>query len=297
MARGDHRSRRNSSSDSSESTSRSRSRSPPRRRRRRSPSVGNRLRNLSVNDRGHQPVGEGEVADGGEVDRPGQGDQQDNAENQKVLLKRMLAQHRDTISVLLAEQREELFDKVSSPSRKHTFKQKSIEKQFEINENFEKLAKRVEKALKSGRIEKAKDFIEKLVDEIEEHSEDLIGADVSRNGWLAVSRVRNRSSLPKNFLKELERVDASIDKSKTPFKQNGRPNERTRQVDGMPYSGNYVRTNRPYQKKSPEQLLEEASKQSRAGQCGHCQEEGHFYRECPSFWQKVKESRQTHIKK
>ena len=64
MTRSGHRSRKDSSSDSSESTSKSRSRSPLRRRHRRSPSVANRLRNLSVNGRDQQPgLGDGEGND------------------------------------------------------------------------------------------------------------------------------------------------------------------------------------------------------------------------------------------
>ena len=58
----------------------------------------------------------------------------------------------------------------------------------------------------------------------------------------------------------------------------------------------FVRTNRGqkvFQKKSPEEYLQEAVRQNRAGQCSHCAEEGHFYRECPEFWNKVKESRKN----
>ena len=117
-----------------------------------------------MNDRDQQPgLGDREgndyvrrdgVDDPGQVDDPG--DQQgDNTESQIFNQAHVgsISWHHIRITCR------------ASP-RRHTFKQKGIEKQFEINVNFEKLAKKVEKALKSGRIEKAKDSIEKLVEDI-----------------------------------------------------------------------------------------------------------------------------------
>ena len=308
------RSRRRSRSSSSSSSDKSseeerprgrrryRSRSPRRRKYRRSPGqVVQGIDNLRI-----EGTGAAAEEGGGEVleERPGVGLDQSApaaAEGQRYLIKTLLKKHRDTIAELLAEQKQDLYDKVEeSSSKKHNFRQKNIEKQWEVNDRFEKIAKRAESALKKGRIEKAKSCIEELVDGLEEHSEDLIGADISRHGWLSVARVRNRTSLPKDFLKELERVDTSLDKTKsnTQPPKYGKYSGRNPNVDGATQRDSYVRTNRPpFKKQSPEQLLEEATKQTRAGQCGHCQQEGHFYRECPDFWEKVKESRKANLKK
>ena len=292
MPRGARRSRSSSSSSSSEERSRSRSRrrqrSVVKRGRRRSYSrspspvsrASVRLHNLDIAADGAPPVRGGQAGGANEEGGGGGGDRVDDhgVEQQKAIRKRMLASHRNSISELLLEQKEELFDKVESSSKKHTFRQKNIERQWEINDRFEKIAKRAEFALKKGRTEKAKACIEELVDGLEEHAEDLIGAVISRHGWLSVARVRNRTSLPKSFLKELERVDISIDKSKSvPATKNARFTGGARAVDSMPYRNSFVQTARTtFQKKSPEQLLEEATKQTRAGQCGHCQETGHF---------------------
>ena len=296
MPGGQGRSRKSSTSSSgSDQRSRSRRRSSGRSRHRgdrheRSQSPSDRLNNLNITE---NPVGDRE--DPVEQEEGG-------GENQKALLKRMLSKHSDTIAQLLAEQKEDLYDRVETTSaEKHKFRQKAIEKQFEVNEKFMKSAKRIKLSLKKGRISKARSVVEELVDQLEEHSEDLIGADISRHGWLSVSRARNRSSLPKDFLKELERVDTSIDKTKRVSSfgsSNGRFIPGSKSMDTPTYSNSFVRTSRaPFQKKSPEVLLEEATKQTRAGQCGHCQEEGHFYRECPRFWEKVKESRLSNLKK
>ena len=67
-------------------------------------------------------------------------------------------------------------------------------------------------------------------------------------------------------------------------------------MEGKPYQKFFVTTSREpksFQKKSPEEVMQEAVKQNRAGQCSHSNAEGHFYRECPKFWEKVDETRKA----
>ena len=144
---------------------------------------------------------------------------------------------------------------------------------------------------------KAEKVLEDLQEDLELHQEDIIAADLSRNGWLTVSRLRNKSSLPSSLLKQIEKEDDAIDrwKRKSSIGRNGGNSSRFRTMDQGTFT-NFVRTNRGakgFQKKSPEELMQEAVRQNRAGQCSHCSQEGHFYRECPSFWQKVHDSRKA----
>ena len=224
------------------------------------------------------------------------GGQKEVSRNNPVnLFRRLLSDQQESISQLLAEQRQELFEKVEK-SKNHKFRQRVLEKQYEVNEEFCNISRCVQSALKKGHIEKAAAKIEELTEDLEAHGEDIIAADLSRHGWLTVQRLRNKSSLSSSLLKQLEKEDEAIDKNKKKaFIQDGRFGGRSRTMDGGPFKDSVrtVRSGGAFQKKSPEQLLEEAVKQNRAGQCGHCQEECHFYRECPSFWEKVKESRKA----
>ena len=106
------------------------------------------------------------------------------------------------------------------------------------------------------------------------------------------------------LLKRIEKEDETLDKNRrirlrNENVRNGWTRSNFRKLDNLDYRSN-VRTTKPggtlQQKRSPEQLLEEAVRQTRAGRCTHCTEEGHFYRECPSFWEKVKESRRANLK-
>ena len=105
-----------------------------------------------------------------------------------------------------------------------------------------------------------------------------------------MARLRNRSELPDDLRKKLEKVDKEIWRAK-----NYGPQKKFVKFQGQGDGGN-VRTGRPQQKLSPEELLYNASRQIRAGTCSHCKKENHFYRECPEFWTEVQKSRGERVK-
>ena len=59
---------------------------------------------------------------------------------------------------------------------------------------------------------------------------------------------------------------------------------------------NFKKMERPYvqtgrKKQGPEEALQFFQKRFRTGNCSHCGETGHFYKECAAFWTEVNESR------
>ena len=102
--------------------------------------------------------------------------------------RKLLQDQQNSIEELLHEQKTEFVEKVD-PKRKHNFNQKILEKQFDVNKNFLRIAKKIEKSLKKQQVHVAKTQTETLIEDLETHEEDLIAADVSRNGWLTVARL------------------------------------------------------------------------------------------------------------
>jgi hypothetical protein len=190
---------------------------------------------------------------------------------------------------LITEHKHEIEGKIQSKKRK--FASKALEKQFEVNDSFKDLTARALAALKKNNRSKAKRLLKELRDSLQEHEEDLIIADTSPNGWLAVAKVRGRSDLPEEVRKKLEKADKEIWRARG----YGQPKRKFGAVQEAG-QGSDVRTKRPQQKFSPEELLHNAAKQVRAGTCSHCRGENHFYRECPDFWKKVKEARDERAK-
>ena len=264
---------------------------------RRSRSLGRRQSGSPAERFGRLNLGEEPVeGEGPENRQDGDGGRDDPTK----FVRKLLDNQQNHIASLLEETKKELFDKVDR-TKKHTFRQKHLEKQFEVNESFLKLTSRSLTCVERGHYSKAKKHLRALKEELEEHSEDVIAADFSRYGWLTVSRIRNRGALPTAVLRQIEKEDDNIEKRK---RQGGMATQFKRtprifgDVDKPPQrdSLRFARQAMP-QKKNPEQLLAEAIKQTRAGQCSHCGAEGHFYRECAAFWQKVHESRQANLKK
>jgi len=188
---------------------------------------------------------------------------------------------------LISDHKQEVEAKLQSKQRR--FSSKALEKQYEISAGYKEEVEKALKAVKNDNKKRAKTTLKKLKKQITEHQEDLVIADISPNGWLAVAKLRNRTELPGSLRKKLEKVDREIFFSK---KYGGAGvKKKFGKLQGQGERSD-VRTSRPQQKLSPEELLYNASRQIRAGVCSHCKKENHFYRECPDFWQKVQESRQ-----
>jgi len=201
---------------------------------------------------------------------------------------RLIKEQQDFLVDLISEHKQEVDLRLQTKTRR--FSSKPLERQFEVNSNFKELTCKALAALKRGNKKKVKVLLRRLRDGITEHEEDLIIADTSPNGWLAVAKLRGRTELPEDLRKKLERVDKELWRSRS----YGRTAKKSGQVPGPSGGGNggEVRTARPAQQKSPEEVLFNASRQVRAGVCAHCRKENHFYRECPDFWRKVQEARE-----
>jgi len=202
---------------------------------------------------------------------------------------KLIQEQQDFLVELLSDHKQEVESKLQSKQRR--FSSKPLEKQYDVNGEFKELAEKALSELKRGNEKRVKTTLKKLKKRIKEHQEDLLIADTSPNGWLAVARLRNRSELPEDLRKKLDRVDKEIWRSRN----YGGPKKKFTKFQGQSVGGD-VRTFRPQQKLSPEELLYNASRQIRAGTCSHCKKENHFYRECPDFWSKVQESRAERTK-
>ena len=202
---------------------------------------------------------------------------------------KLIKAQQDFLVELITEHRQEVDGKLETRRRKFT--SKALERQFEVNDGFKDLVVKALTALKRNHRKKAKGFLKRLKRDLKEHEEDLIIADTSPNGWLAVAKLRGRSDLPDGLSKKLERVDREIWRAR----DYGRGQKKPRAVQ-VPSSGGDFRTTRQLfkqaQRLSPEELLYNAAKQVRAGVCSHCRKENHFYRECPDFWREVQKARE-----
>ena len=208
--------------------------------------------------------------------------------------KKILREQEKHIYDLIVDHKEEVKELVAEKQRR--FRQKPLQKQFELIETVLKDLKKIKKLIKKKKYDKAQDYLESLTDLLEEKAEDIQIADSSPHGWLAVNIVRNRSSLPKDLQKKVDKVNSRLDKSRKPQQhqykrpyQHGQNRPRGFQVDHP----DGIRTNRSDQKKTPQELITILSHQKKSGTCSHCNEAGHYYRECAKFWQAVAESRKT----
>ena len=204
-------------------------------------------------------------------------------------IKNLVTRQQEFIVDLISDHKKELEAKLQSQSRK--FASRQIEKQFQINSGFKDRAGKVVAAIQKKDAGAALEEAEALVAELDRHEEDLIIADTSPHGWLAVAKVRAGTELPKDLRKKLSQVEKDL--AATRPKRDGGPAKkpfRFSQHSQEPF------VRRPERRVSPEEALVQAAKQIRPGQCSHCQKGLHFYRECPNFWSKVMESQEAKSK-
>ncbi len=205
-------------------------------------------------------------------------------------IQQLVEKQQDYLVDLLADHKAELEEKLNTRARR--FSSKPIEKQFHINSGFKDLATKAQLALEAGEVQRAKDTVDALLHQLEEHEENLIIADSSPHGWLAVSKLRTHTELPKNVRKKLAQVEKELDGRRP----RPRPPGLRRQPGQFSREGQEVLTRRNQRRISPEEALAAASKQLRPGVCVHCNKGLHYYKECPDFWSQVQKSREAQIK-
>ena len=76
--------------------------------------------------------------------------------------KKLLQKQQLDIEDLLKEQKQELIEKVD-PEKKHTFRQRNLAKQHEVNLSFQNLTKKARKALEKNQPEVTSEFVYKLL--------------------------------------------------------------------------------------------------------------------------------------
>jgi hypothetical protein len=210
------------------------------------------------------------------------------AEEPKKLkqLEQYVEKQQDILVDLLNDHKAKVEEKLANKSRK--FSSKQLEKQYQVNQGFRDLTEKIIVSLRDKEYKLAKRTAKELDEALEEHKQDLLIADISPHGWLAVNKLRNTSDLPKTLRKPLAQVEKDLEAQKSKY---GR--KKTFTVPATSAGGSGARSDRKF---LPEEALSIAAKQVRTGTCSHCHKEFHYYRECPVFWAKVQEGREAKAK-
>jgi len=208
-----------------------------------------------------------------------------------IEIARLVKNQQEVLLDLLKDHKEEVDTKLQAKTRR--FASKQIEKQYELNSSFLDLAQKAQASVEVRDGERAKLHLGELIKQLTQHEEDLLIADASPHGWLAVSKIRSTKELPKDLRKRLAAVDKQLSSQRTKdgdggFKRKFSNLPGTSQPNPM-----FRRTERRI---SPEEALFAAGRQIRPGTCSHCHKELHYYRECPEFWAKVHASREAKAK-
>jgi len=194
----------------------------------------------------------------------------------------LLNNQQEVLLDLFSEHKAEIDGKLQEKRRR--FGSRQLERQFEVVSGFKELALKTKSALEDREYKRASATVEALLEQLEIHEENLVIADTSPHGWLAVAKVRSAKDLPKNIRKRLEQVEKELSSRS----RNGGPRRRNQ---GFQRDGQNPVINRGNRRISPEEALFIASNQVRTGTCTLCKKEQHFYKECPLFWQKVSDAR------
>ena len=209
-------------------------------------------------------------------------------------IKKLVTSQQEIILDLLSEHRAEVDEKIQLKSRR--FSSKQIEKQYQINAEFRDLAAKITAALHASEVSRAQEVLSLLSTKLEDHEHDLIVADTSPHGWLAVAKLRSNTELPKTLRKKLAQVEKDLAHRRPPQQQQQQYGGPRKKFDQFQREGQSFSRRRPDQRLSPEEALSNAAKQLRQGTCTHCHKGLHYYRECPDFWTKVQESRAAKAK-
>lgn len=206
-------------------------------------------------------------------------------------VKRLVEEQQEHILDLLADHKSKIEERIQLRSRR--FGSRQLEKQYQVNLEFKELAGKIATAVERREEGKSLQLVSELVEKLEQHEQDLIIADTSPHGWLAVAKLRSNTDLPKNIRKKLDQVERDLaarrQRQDGGFKKKSfqLPNQGREPVVGRQGATRHL---------SPEELLFQATRQTRTGTCVHCGKGQHFYKECPDFWSKVIASREAKAK-
>ncbi len=188
------------------------------------------------------------------------------------------------IEDLLCSQKAELEERIDSKSN---FRQKRNERQFSFNTKVLTLVKRAKSLLKDNDNRQALYELRDTIKLLETQNEDLLIADSSKFGWLTVSKIRGKDKLSSNLQKKIMKIDSSLDKNhgeNSNYKKRGNRNFKKSN------SRFTVQTERS-ERKGPAETLQYLKTRKRSGVCTFCSAHGHFWRECPTYWEEVNKSR------
>ena len=133
-------------------------------------------------------------------------------------IRNLVEKQQEYILNLLTHHKSEVDSKLQNKQRR--FGSRQLEKQYQINGEFKEQALRIQAAVAKGDKALAEDEVGGLLKVLEKHEEDLVIADTSPHGWLAVAKVRAGTELPKDLRKKLSQVDKDL-AAKRPQKNGG----------------------------------------------------------------------------
>ena len=151
-------------------------------------------------------------------------------DNEKELSKfrELLKEQENHLSDLMLDHKKDVEDLVKE--RKRSFRRKPLQKQFEFLDDISNNLEKTKKLLKKNKVEKALKTIRNCSDKLEDKKEDLLIADQSPHGWLAVSLLRENSDLPRGTQKKLDKINYRLDRVRSERgnqrKNYGRYNQR-----------------------------------------------------------------------
>jgi len=202
-------------------------------------------------------------------------------------VEKLLARQQESLLDIVTNHRQEIDELVTPNQQNITFRKVGIGKQHSFNQGIISMVKKLKKYHKEDKYQKGKDLIKDILAKLEEQQTDLVIADSSKHSWLTVSVLRNKSNLPADIVKKVDKIENRLDRSRPQTRQN---HGETSTNTGHRYREYKVQTDRK-PAKGPEALLAQLQGQRREGKCTHCHGTGHYWRECSHFWESVQKSR------